>query len=112
MTTLVYPLGETFAELELDWREQAAFVLVGRCRDGEIPDGYYVDSYGTVVRHHLAGVLEHGDLADRAAAARIREVVKLSGPEAMARQIDTFSEVLRAIHPRLTELLGKLPPRP
>jgi hypothetical protein len=38
-TTLVYPLGETFVELELDWREQAAFVLVGWCRDGEIPDG-------------------------------------------------------------------------
>jgi hypothetical protein len=57
MTRPVYPLGETFVELELDWREQAVFVLVGRCRDGRIPDGYYVDSHGTVVRHHLGKVL-------------------------------------------------------
>jgi hypothetical protein len=111
MTTLVYSLGGTFAELELDWREQAVFVLVGRCRDGRIPDGYYVDSYGTVVRHHLGKVLDHGDPADQAAAARLREVVKLSGPEAMIRQIDEFSDALRAVHARLPELLTNLPPR-
>jgi hypothetical protein len=112
MTTLVYPLGETFVELELDWREQAAFVLVGWCRDGEIPDGYYVDSYGTIVRHHLGAVLKHGDPTDRAADARLREALKSSGPEAMAQQIHAYSDVLRATHTRLPALLANLPPSP
>jgi hypothetical protein len=107
-TTLGYPLGEAFVELELDWRERAAFVLVGWCQDGRIPDGYYVDSYGTVVRHHLTAVLDRGDAADRAAAGRLRKAVKLSGPEAMAGQINAFADVLRAVSPRLPALLTDL----
>ncbi|WP_433006930.1 hypothetical protein [Kribbella sp. CA-294648] len=110
-TTLAYSLGETFVEVELDWREQAVFVLVGWCQDGEIPDGYYVDGHGTQVRHHLAAVLEHGEPTDQAAARRLDEAVKRSGPEAMIRQIDAFSDVLRAVHPRLPALLPNLPPR-
>jgi hypothetical protein len=109
MTTLAYPLGDTFVELELDWREQSAFVLVGWCRDGEIPDGYYGDSHGRVARRHLGAVLERGGPADRAADARLREAIKGSGPEAMARQIDTYAEVLRATYARLPELLSNLP---
>ncbi len=108
-TSLVYPLGETFVELELDWREQAAFVLVGWCRDGEIPDGYYVDSSGTVARHHFGAVLERGEQTDRAAEARLRKAIKASGPEAMARQIHTYAEVLRVTYARLPELLSNLP---
>jgi hypothetical protein len=110
MTILAYPLGATFVELELDWREQAAFVLVGWCRGGEIPDGYYVDSYGTVVRHHVGAVLERGEPADRAAAERLRKAIKGSGPEAMAQQIRAYSDVLRAVHARLPALLTNLPP--
>lgn len=107
--TLVYPLGQAFVELELDWREQAAFVLVGWCRDGKTPDGYYVDSHGTVVRHHLGAVLERGQPADRAAAARLHEALESSGPEAMAQQIRAYGDVLRATHARLPELLSNLP---
>ena len=107
-TTFGYVLGETFVEVELDWREQAVFVLVGWCRDGEVPDGYYVDSRGTVVRHQLGAVLERGQSADRAAAARLHEALRSSGPKAMARQIDAYSDVLRAAHARLPELLSNL----
>jgi hypothetical protein len=110
MTTLAYPLGETFVELELDWRERAAFVLVGWCRNGRIPEGYYTDSHGTVVRHSLAAVLNRGNATDRAAADRLRKAIKASGAEAMARQIRAYAEVLRVTYARLPELLSNLPP--
>jgi hypothetical protein len=54
-------------------------------------------------------VLERGEQTDRAAEARLRKAIKASGPEAMARQIQTYAEVLRVTYARLPELLSNLP---
>jgi hypothetical protein len=83
-------------ELELDWREQAAFLLVARTQGGRRPDGYYLHD-GRRIRIHLSEVL--GDPPE------LRAVVRRSGPEAMREQIDSYAslleQALRSDDPRL-----------
>jgi hypothetical protein len=97
-TVLAYSSPNIFFEMELDWRERAAFLLVGRSRDGGRPDGYYMDSQGRRVRWHLAQILANcAEPRLAGAAAEIRCVANVSGPEAMSTQIETFAEWLRKI---------------
>ncbi len=82
-----------FIEVEIDWREQAVFALLGKLEAGKIPNGYYTDSSGRRCRWHLAQLLDHSrrpqDLVD------VRNAVSLTGPSAMATQIAAYSAAIR-----------------
>ena len=95
-SVLAWVMEPNSFELELDWREQAAFLLVARTEGGRRPDGYYMND-GHRVRIHLAEVL--GDPPE------LRAVVRRSGPEAMREQIDSYAslleQALRSDDPRL-----------
>ncbi|MEN0061360.1 MAG: hypothetical protein AAGA48_04370 [Myxococcota bacterium] len=54
-THLDYLSTELGVEIEFDWREFQAFVLLVRLEGGELPDGYYVAN-GRTVRKHLKEV--------------------------------------------------------
>jgi hypothetical protein len=56
ITTLRYLNNRIGIEVELDWRDLGAFVLIVNLEHGELPKGYYV-SDGKVVRIHLQKVL-------------------------------------------------------
>lgn len=90
---MTFVLPDYFIEVEIDWREQAVFTLLGRLQAGKIPDGYYTDSSGKRCRWHLAQLLEYGrrpqDLAD------VRDAVSQTGPNAMATQIAAYSSAIR-----------------
>jgi hypothetical protein len=99
-TVLAYPIGTITVEVELDWRERCAFVLVCRTVDRRRPPGYYMHD-GRRMRVHLAQALDGGDEQDRAAARLLRSATSGSGPEAMATQLHSSSSILR-------ERIGKL----
>jgi len=103
---IAYVLPEAFVEIELDWEEWAAFVLVGQLVDGHRPDGYYVDSAGRKVRWQLGAVLEEGGHAER--ALNLKLLVRNSGPTAMIEQIDAYASELLALQPSLAALLRQL----
>lgn len=44
-------------EIELDWRDFIAFVLLVRLKDGKLPNGYYV-AEGKKCRKHLGEVIQ------------------------------------------------------
>lgn len=102
-TTLVYVLDPVTVEVELDWQEAAAFLLIGRTVDGKRPPGYYVHD-GKRMRVHLAEVLGSGTDEDRAVAQRLREVTRQSGPDAMRAQIQAYAEALHRLLDRLPEV--------
>jgi hypothetical protein len=102
-TTLVYVLDPVTVEVELDWQEAAAFLLLGRTVAGKRPPGYYMHD-GKRMRVHLAEVLGAGTQEDRAAAQRLRQVTKLSGPDAMRAQLQEYAEALHRLLDRLPEV--------
>jgi hypothetical protein len=57
MTRITYVNTEVGIELELDWRDLAAFLLIVRLDGGKLPDGYYVAN-GKTCRKHLSRVIE------------------------------------------------------
>jgi len=99
-------LPEVFVEIELDWQEGAAFVLVGQPVDAQRPDGYYVDSAGRKVRWHLGAVLEEGGHTERALS--LKRLVKKSGPAAMLEQVDAYAAELLGLQPGLAALVQQL----
>ncbi len=103
---LAYLRPDLFVEVELDWRERAVFVLVGSPINGKRPDGYYVDSAGHKVRWHLSAVLDAGGCSEP--AARLRELMKGSGREAMLDQVSGYAVVLRVALPVLPALVRQL----
>ncbi len=108
-TVLAYVLPAIFFEVELDWREAAVFLLLGRTIEGRRPKGYYVDESGRKVRWHLVAVLDRDGPVCRAIAADLRRVARGSGPDAMAAQIDRFAAALREVLAELPRLLDNLP---
>ena len=84
-----------FAEVELDWRENAVFVLVGALSNGLVPDGYYVSTDGNRARWHLAEVLESCERRD--SASELRRAVSAADPQEMNDQVEAFAEVMRAV---------------
>lgn len=56
ITSLTYLKGNIGVELELDWRDFYAFLLIVRLENGKIPKGYYV-SGGLKCREHLANII-------------------------------------------------------
>ena len=84
-----------FAEVELDWRENAVFVLVGALSNGLVPDGYYVGTDGNRARWHLAEVLESCERRD--SASELRRAVSAADPQEMNDQVEAFAEVMRTV---------------
>ena len=84
-----------FAEVELDWRENAVFVLVGALSNGLVPDGYYVSTDGNRARWHLAEVLESCERRD--SASELRRAVSAADPQEMNDQVEAFAEVMRTV---------------
>ena len=95
MERLTYRGPELSFELELDWREQTAFLLVCRTVDGHLPGGYYSDQ-GRRVRLHLADALSSTGVLTKADAASFRETQRVRGAAGMRAQIDMFATKLRA----------------
>ena len=106
LTRLRFKLETVFVEVELDWREGAVFVLVGELVEGQVPDGYYVDSSGRKSRWHLGPVLENG--GRDGSARRLRLVSKPSGQRAMLDQLVAFSEELRLSIDELPTLIQRV----
>ena len=53
-TCLVWRMDPIAIEVELDWRDQLATLLIVRLEDGQMPDGYYVSAKdGQPCRVHL-----------------------------------------------------------
>lgn len=108
-TVVATVLPDVFIELELDWQEQAAFILVGEPVDGHRPAGYYVDPQGRKVRWHLSAALDRSpDPTIRGTAKRLREVTQRSGIDAMVAQVDTSADVIREVLPHLPALVRQL----
>lgn len=101
-TVLAYVGEPATFEVELDWREQAVFLLVCRTIDGRRPPGYYVHE-GRVVRTHLAQALDTGAQRGRQMAAELRKATRRSGTAAMESQI---AAAATALHDSLDDLLA------
>ena len=99
-TTVVYAFPKVFFELELDWTEEAAFLLVSR-GPRLAGRGYYAD-HGKVIRRHLVDALGRADLLTDDDRGRLRSSTRMSGPDAMMAQLKTYSLTLRRT---VTELL-------
>lgn len=106
-TVLAYTVGSITVEVELDWQEWSAFLLLCRTVDGRRPPGYYMHE-GKRMRVHLAQVLADGTEQDKAAATRLRNVTRQSGPDAMRAQVQEFSETLRSVVDRFADYHEKL----
>jgi hypothetical protein len=88
-------VGEALTfELELDWRDQAAFLLVCRTVNGRRPPGYYVHE-GRRMRVHLAEALVLTRAADPAAVAELRAATGRSGFAGMESQVRLSASLLR-----------------
>ena len=84
-------------ELELDWQEQAAFLLVCLTVDGRRPPGYYVHE-GRRVRLLLVEALTLANAADAAVVAvvaELRAATRRSGVAAMEAQVRLSASTLR-----------------
>ena len=92
-TTLVYRWPTHSIEVELDWRERAAFVLL--TDDAAGSRGYYVDpATGHRRRMHMLTALEELGLVDRGFATKVRRAQRGTGASAMLDQIAMFSGLL------------------
>ena len=85
MSTWWLVVDDAFFEVELDLREQSAFVLFGPLRDGERPGGYYLDASRTKVRWHLSAALRLAHVPPGSSAV---SPGGLDGPERVQRAID------------------------
>ncbi|MBQ0894747.1 hypothetical protein KBX37_16845 [Micromonospora sp. U56] len=108
-SVLAYVLPQVFVEVELDWEERAAFLLVGEPADGGRPAGYYVDPQGRKVRWHLTAALDRSpDPEHRGMAKRLRQVTRRSGFDAMVAQVDGYADAIREVLPQLPALVREL----
>jgi hypothetical protein len=100
---------ETF-ELELDWHEQAAFLLVCLTVDGRRPPGYYVHE-GRRVRLQLVEALTLANATDAAGtAAELRAATRRSGVAAMEEQVRLAASALRSSLDKLLDARSALFP--
>lgn len=104
-SVLAYVGEQATFEVELDWRERAAFVLVCRTVEGRRPPGYYMHRGGQV-RMHLAQGLELAAGTGPAATAELREATRRSGSAAMESQLTLSASVLRR---SIDDLLASVP---
>lgn len=56
-TRIEFFKNDIAVEIELDWRDFIAFVLLVRLKDGKLPNGYYV-AEGKKCRKHLGKVVQ------------------------------------------------------
>lgn len=56
-TRIEFLKNDIAVEIELDWRDFIAFVLLVRLKDGNLPNGYYVAD-GKKCRKHLGKVIQ------------------------------------------------------
>ncbi len=103
ISRLSFVLPRNFVEVELDWKEEAVFVLVGELEGGEVPGGYYVDGLGRKVRWHLGVVLREGGFVQE--SERLRLATRKSGQQAMLEQISLLSEALESAVEDLSSLI-------
>lgn len=94
-------------EVELDWREGSAFILICRTVRGGRPPGYYVHE-GQRVRLHLAEALQR--FGDRYAAdiTALRAATSRTGPDAMIEQVGLGADVLRRSYSDIRDRLDVL----
>ena len=95
-------VDEAFFEVELDLREQSAFVLFGPLRDGRRPGGYYVDSSRTKVRWHLSAALKQAGVDPGSPSV---DLGGLQGPERVNRAVDANLGDVEAALAHLPELV-------
>jgi hypothetical protein len=108
-TVVAYVLPDACFEVELDWREMAAFGLVCRTVDAGRPGGYYMLE-GQRVRVHLLDALQAVGLIDEHEAARLRRMNRASGPQAMAHQVASLCDLLRLHQVALAQAIDVLLP--
>lgn len=106
-TLLAYVGNPLTFEVELDWRDACAFVLVCRTVDGRRPPGYYMHE-GRLIRIHLSEALVKGRSADHTTVDKLRHVTRGSGASAMKTQIVEYSAALRMSYQQLAS--GHEPP--
>lgn len=106
-TVLVYTGGSITIEVELDWQEWAAFLLLCRTVDGRRPPGYYMHE-GKRMRVHFTEALADGTDQDRVIARKLRSVARESGPDAMREQVQEFSAALHGVVDQLADYHEKL----
>ena len=102
-TTLVYLLVNGSFEIELDWREQATFVLVCRGTRFERTSGYYL-SEGRRDRRHLEEALSLAGLVNPPLHAELRASLRGSGPDAMHGQLRLYGS---ALEPTVDQLIDR-----
>ena len=100
-TTLAYISDPLTFEIELDWRDRAAFLLVARTVGEHRSPGYYMDA-GSLMRVHLIEALRRSKSLSAATENRLKEAMSRSGEKAMLTQLRLFSDELRE---NLTSLL-------
>lgn len=93
-TVLAYVGEQATFEVEMDWRERAAFLLVCRTVAGGRPPGYYAHD-GRRVRVHLVQALELAGVSDPQATADLRSATRRSGSAAMESQLRLSASTLR-----------------
>ena len=106
ITLIAYTMPGYFVEIELDWREQAVFLLVGQLVNGHRPDGYYVDRSGRKARWQLYTALEKAGMRQEAKA--LKEATRASGPDAMRRQIAELATTVHLVLSALASIVANL----
>jgi hypothetical protein len=107
-TVFEYVRDDCFVEVELDFRDSVASVLVGESRDGRIPDGYYLDTSGRKARWHIGEVLpgnESASLRETTIQLHRRRRPRL---DAMLEEIQVLSRTLGEVAPDLPGRLSAL----
>ena len=96
-TRLGYLGGELGFEVEIDWREAGAFLLVVRLWDGRLPAGGYYLYEGRRIRRHLAEVTA---ASFPGATKQLREAYGLGHPDRtqlLKLQVDAYADVLHTV---------------
>lgn len=102
-TTVAYISDPLTFEVELDWRETAAFLLVARTTEKRRPPGYYVHG-GKRMRVHLMEALRRSNSLRPETEKRLKDAMGGSGEQAMLKQLRLFSDEL---HENLKPLLAR-----
>lgn len=98
ITTIDYLKKNIGIEIELDWRDMSASLMVVRLENGCLPDGYYV-SNGKTCRKHLRRVFcDHGWAWDGGKN-------KSLSPRSMARMKDDISADRRNLIARIKDVV-------
>jgi hypothetical protein len=107
-SVLAYIYCSLVFEVELNWRERAVFLLVGRAPDGRRPPGYYMYN-GKRVRLHLAQALMETGVLGATAVERLRTVTRGSGFDAMRSQVPLLAATLEITLDDLIERYDLIP---